>query len=57
MTPDAHPQPLTLLTPAAPADELAACEGDTCLVPGARTGATTAAGAGKVAPAISTTQE
>lgn len=42
---DARPQPLTVLTPAAPAYELAACEGDTCLVPYPG------------APAVSTTQE
>jgi hypothetical protein len=33
MSADARPQPLTLLTSPAPGAELAACEGDACLVP------------------------
>ncbi|MBU1251247.1 hypothetical protein [Chryseoglobus sp. 28M-23] len=33
MSADARPQPLTLLTTSAPGAELAACEGDSCLVP------------------------
>ncbi|MER3386190.1 MAG: hypothetical protein RIC81_11795 [Microcella pacifica] len=33
MNEDARPQPLTLLTSTAPGAELAACEGDSCLVP------------------------
>lgn len=47
MSADARPQPLTLLTSPAPGAELAACEGDACLVP-----------SGVAAPSsISTTQE
>lgn len=33
MNEDARPQPLTLLTSTAPGAELAACEGDSCLLP------------------------
>jgi hypothetical protein len=37
MSEDARPQPLTLLTPAASGAEVAACEGDACIVPATST--------------------